>query len=107
MITDPETNFLYLSGKLEQDYNDFYNHLILLLVDLDIKHGILPNTNDIWARDYLPIQVSEDNFVQFKYDPGYLYEKNLKHTITDPKPVLKEISIIPEYDMILNWMAEM
>ena len=39
-------------------------------------HGIplrtIPGTQDIWCRDYMPIQVAEDRFVQFRYAPDYL-----------------------------------
>ncbi|NOZ34073.1 MAG: agmatine deiminase family protein [Chlorobi bacterium] len=33
---------------------------------------MIPNTNDIWARDYMPVQVSKDKFIEFRYDPDYL-----------------------------------
>ncbi len=42
MITDTETNLLYLSNKLEQDYYEFYIRLIPLLDKLDIKYDFLP-----------------------------------------------------------------
>jgi len=104
MITDFETNFLYLSDRLEHNYNDFFNLLVPLLRDMDIKYDFLLSTKDIWARDYMPIQVSEKQFVQFKYVPDYLYEKNLQHTITDPKPILSNIKIDPDfrYDIKLD-----
>ncbi len=104
MIIDAETNFLYLSDRLEQDYNGFYTRLIDLLDRMDIKYEFLRHTRDIWARDYMPVQIAEDRFVQFKFDPGYIYEKGLEHTITDPIPVLDHINIEPEfkYDIKLD-----
>ena len=39
------------------------------------RFGIIPGTKDIWCRDYLPIQVSENRFVQFRYAPDYLTGK--------------------------------
>lgn len=104
MITDPETNFLYLSDQIEIKYPVFYTRFIKLLDDTEIKYDFLKGTKDIWARDYMPIQVSEDRFVQFRYDPKYLYDVGKEDTITDPKPVLKEIGITPEfcYDIVLD-----
>ena len=104
MITDSETNFLYLSDQLEIKYPAFYTRFIKLLDDTEIKYGFLKGTKDIWVRDYMPIQVSEDRFVQFKYDPGYIYDVGKEDTITDPKPVLKKIGITPEfcYDIALD-----
>jgi len=104
MITDSETNFLYLSDQLEIKYPVFFNRFIKLLDKIGIQYDILPGTKDVWARDYMPIQISRDRFVQFKYDPGYIYDVGKKDTITDPKPVLKKIGITPEfcYDIALD-----
>jgi agmatine/peptidylarginine deiminase len=35
-------------------------------------YHLLDKTKDIWARDYMPIQVTRDRFVEFRYDPDYL-----------------------------------
>jgi agmatine deiminase len=32
----------------------------------------IPKTKDIWCRDFMPVQVDEDTFCQFTYDPDYL-----------------------------------
>jgi agmatine deiminase len=32
----------------------------------------IPKTKDIWCRDYMPVQVDENTFCQFVYDPDYL-----------------------------------
>jgi len=37
-----------------------------------MQYDFLNNTRDIWARDYMPIQVSKDKFIEFRYDPDYL-----------------------------------
>jgi agmatine deiminase len=52
----------------------------------NIPFGFLPLTKDIWAVDYMPIQVNENYFVQFKFAPGY-YRKHEKHLVTDPYAV--------------------
>jgi len=65
MITDKETNFLYFSDRLKTDYQTFYKRFITLLNRLNIKSGEIPDTKDIWCRDYMPIQVDKDKFVQF------------------------------------------
>ena len=35
----------------------------------------IQGTLDVWCRDYMPIQVSVDRFVQFRYAPDYLTGK--------------------------------
>lgn len=48
----------------------------------------LTYTNDIWARDYMPVQIFEDKFWKFWYYPDYLLEKeDDKKSITDYKKV--------------------
>jgi agmatine deiminase len=39
----------------------------------------------------MPIQVNENYFVQFKFDPGY-YRKHEKHMVTDPYAVWDELN---------------
>ena len=45
-----------------------------------VSYGLLPNTKDIWARDYMPA-FSGGRFVAYKYNPDYLQES--KEYITD------------------------
>lgn len=45
-----------------------------------ISYGLLPNTKDIWARDYMPA-FSGGRFVTYKYNPDYLQDS--KEYITD------------------------
>jgi agmatine/peptidylarginine deiminase len=40
----------------------------------NIPFGLLPNTKDIWARDYMPIYCS-GRYVIYKYNPDYLQDK--------------------------------
>ena len=40
----------------------------------------IPNTADIWCRDYMPVGVAPDRFVQFRYAPRYLQGAPLLRT---------------------------
>jgi agmatine deiminase len=51
-------------------------------------------TNNIWCRDFLPVQVGDKKFVQFSLSEDY-YPKKLKHLITNPSPICKELGIVP------------
>jgi agmatine deiminase len=97
MITDHETNKLYLSDCFQKRVYDKYytpetqkgfNAFFERFHDILIQHGIdpdfLPGTKDIWARDYMPIQVSQDRFVEFRYDPDYLQGKKYRPLKTYP-----------------------
>ena len=69
MIPDNQTNFLYLADCLPK-YPNFYERFEKLLKDCNIPFDLLPNTKDVWAVDYMPVQVRNDRFVQFGVRPG-------------------------------------
>ena len=66
MITYPETTFVYLSGLLASDpkYANFWQHLKEILEQEDIPYALLPNIKDLWCRDYMPVQLQKDRFIQ-------------------------------------------
>lgn len=102
MITDRETNFVYFSEQLiEKGFEAEYNKIVSILEKYKIGHGLLKGTKDIWCRDYMPIQVDKDNFVQFEYEPWYLNDKEEhKKTKSNPKKVCELTNIKPIFSDI-------
>lgn len=87
MIIDRKTNFVYFSSRLKDDFNDEFLRITAILDRHKVGFGLLDATKDIWCRDYMPIQVNQDKFVRFVYDPDYLKDRNdLK---SDPKEVCR------------------
>lgn len=83
MIAEWDTNHLFISNLLEKD--------TALLASLrSVLNGvpihIIPNTSDIWCRDYMPIQLDENTFCQFIYNPDYL--QGFQHLVTPPEKCL-------------------
>ena len=74
MLTDSQTNTIYFSELLETDrrFSDIYLDIKIKLAHFGIVPKLLPKTKDIWARDYMPIQVNDTKFVEYRYDPDYL-----------------------------------
>lgn len=110
MITGRETNIVYLSENLNSDFRftETCNRLIKLLEKNSIKYNFIKATNDIWCRDYMPIQVRDKTFVQFRYEPSYL-KTDLKLQ-SDPKEVCRANNIEPQFSEIkldggnvVNW----
>ena len=73
-------------------------------IDILTKHGInvklLQYANDIWLRDFMPIQVGPDQFVQFSLTKDYYYQ-NDRHKWTNPAHICKSLGIgpfIPTYN---------
>jgi agmatine deiminase len=75
MIADWQTNRIYFSSRLKKDYPTSYANIEKILQDLNIKAHYLTDTRDIWARDYMPIQIQNDKFIEYRYDPDYLQGK--------------------------------
>jgi agmatine deiminase len=94
MITDSQTNFVYIADTLFLKYPNFSKEFISLLELEGIPYGILPKTKDVWAVDYMPIQVAEDKFVRFRYAPDYLIStKKWSKTISDVDAICNAIGI--------------
>lgn len=85
MITDDQTNFVWFSELLRQkpEYQSFHKQLVALLYIHSMAHDYLIETNDIWCRDYMPVQVSGDKFVDFSYDPEYRHVSGTLKTYAD------------------------
>ncbi len=72
VFNDAQTNFVYISDKLKEFYPNTYHRLTQLFVKMEIEWGEVKGTKDIWIRDYMPIQISEDHFLMYNYSPDYL-----------------------------------
>jgi agmatine deiminase len=93
MITDRQTNFVYLSPLLEKLAPHAFKHLTYNLNKKGVPYGFLPQTKDVWAVDYMPIQVEENYFLQYKFDPDYYNYKKYEHQRTDPYEVWDELAL--------------
>src|ERR1700739_943428 len=85
MIIDKETNFVYISDRLDSQCPNVFQQLKHYFEKLDIKHKALSNTKDLWVVDFMPLQINRNDFLQFVYDPDYLKLKKYQHTKTDQK----------------------
>ncbi|RZK26429.1 MAG: hypothetical protein EOO43_02860 [Flavobacterium sp.] len=93
MVTDSETNFLYLADSLPIKYPKFYKRFVAILNIHKVDFALLPNTKDVWAVDYMPIQVADNSFVQFIYNPDYLQPKTWQKTISDVNAICDNLQL--------------
>lgn len=102
MITDSETNFLYLADSLPIKFAEFFQRFEKVLNNCNIDFAFLPDTKDIWAVDYMPIQIEPDIFVQFHYNPDYLRTtKKWRKTISDIDAICRKIGVTPNKSHII------
>lgn len=102
MIHDSETNFLYLADNLRREkYSTFLECFEKVLNENNIPYNFIPNTKDIWAVDFMPVQISLNNFVQFKYNPDYLQSKKQLKTISDVTSICKALNLSPKLSKLV------
>ncbi len=93
MIPDWEKNNVFVSALLEKWYKREFQAISHHLSTNSNDVRLIEQTRDIWARDYMPIQVTENKYIQFRYEPRYL--KGLKKYQTTPA----EIKLLHEYNI--------
>lgn len=71
MIADWDTDTAVFADLLPRQLPALWDRLAGVLRDHGVGVHLAGNCRDIWARDFLPVQVG-DGFVRFWYDPDYL-----------------------------------
>ena len=61
-----------LSGLLSYIYPSDTANLTAALDTHNIPYRFLPNTKDIWLRDFMPVRTGSGKLVSFRYEPSYL-----------------------------------
>lgn len=107
MISDKETNTIYFSELLKTDsrFSETSNQIISTLETFGVKFEFLPDTKDIWARDYMPIQITENKYIEYRFDPDYLQgiEKKRRELKTHPDIVCDTIKLSTQKsDLIID-----
>lgn len=99
LLTDIDSNIVYFS-EWSKDFI-CYDAIIKMLTKHQIKYYLLPHTKDYWVRDFMPIQISETEFIQYKYNPNYLQKD--QYYITSPDTCCDHLGISTEkIDVILD-----
>ena len=99
LMHDEDTNMVFISPWLKdkkEGHPEFYQRLKDLLNGMGIESKELKSTNDYWARDYMPIQLGENEFLKYRYYPDYLVKSKNKNdikTITEATKVLRGMGI--------------
>ena len=100
-ITDNDTNIVFISKWLKDELPSFFERFTNLMDEMGIQWSLLKATRDIWARDYMPVQLSEKEFIKYKYSPNYLHGD--KEHITDCEAACKALGInYRETDLIID-----
>jgi agmatine deiminase len=91
MIADWETNTAVFSDLLPGQFPQLWDRLSGLLREHGTAIHLVCGCRDVWARDFLPVQVGSE-FVTFRYAPDYLrgYDHlRTEESVCDAVPFLK------------------
>lgn len=103
MITDNQTNKVYFSEWLQKDFPIQYNEIHTILDRYNIPHELLCHTKDYWCHDYMPIQIEENRFIQYRYYPDYLSSNKDAYYISEPSRICESLGIkTDKTDLIID-----
>lgn len=95
MILDKDTNFVYFS-ELLWEHTPGGREIIEQIMLHGVDCSLLKDTRDIWARDYMPIQLDSERYAGYIFAPNYLYyDERYVGTITQQARVCNELEIEP------------
>lgn len=90
---DSQTNSVYISECTYHQHRQITNWVLKALKDKGVLVELLPYTNDGWCRDYMPIQIEKDKFIQYRYYPDYLDDDENRIYVTNPSRVINSLGI--------------
>lgn len=104
MIKDTDTNIVHLSHWLYREFPDIFSGLLHILQKQHVAFEVIPNTNDLWCRDYMPVQIDNERFVCYTYCPDYLRKnKTRRKYITDAHEMCELLGLDAKHtDIIID-----
>ena len=94
---DNSVQIVYMSEVLKDKYPDTCKKLIGILDKHHVKYAFIKGTNDIWCRDYMPVQIESGKLIQFKYDPSYLKGEEWDSIRSDVSEIRKKNDWLEKY----------
>lgn len=98
IVTENEKSLVVFSSLLERHYSKLKAELVDIIFSYHKGLGAVFHTKDYWVRDFMPIQMDENVFVKFVYNPDYLQDK--KKYITDVDKVINNCPFAQEYEIV-------
>lgn len=92
MIQDNQCNRVFFSALLRECSPIAFRGLTEVLNKYEVPWSFLEGTNDIWCRDYMPIQILPNQFMGYDYHPDYLlHSAKDRATITDGNEICRKL----------------
>ena len=92
---------VYMSELLMSRHPETCKNLIEILEKHHVNYSFIKGTNDIWCRDYMPVQTESGKFIQFTYNPSYLKgKKEWEESRSDVKEICEKNNIVATFSDI-------
>lgn len=78
MVTDSQTDAVFFSAWLTG--LECWKDIRAALEQFHVPYGLLSDTRDYWVRDFMPVQLSPDVYLQYVYIPDYLRDSAVYRT---------------------------
>ena len=98
IITEKEKSLAVFSSLFFRHYPAIEEQLHGIMRSYHKGVRMVCHTKDYWVRDFMPIQVDEDVFVKFIFNPDYLQDR--KKYITDVDKVIKNCPFAQKYKIV-------
>lgn len=100
-MNDSMTNQVFFSSYFTEKATKCRKAVEKILNDHHIPFNTIYGTKDIWARDYMPVQIAENEFVSYTYHPDYLEGKR-EYETAKYKCTALDNAVVEECDLILD-----
>lgn len=95
-------NTIYFSRKFKEQYPHIAREIEAKLKEHDVKPKWLDQTNDIWIRDFMPLQMNDTYFIHYTYYPDYLM-RSLEDRASITNPIrLEQKLLVCEGKVVVN-----
>ena len=83
MVNESDSDKLFITDLLLSHYQIIAETITDTCNLYNIEVSVVSNAKDYWCRDFMPLQVNKNKFVQFVFDPTYYKSKKYSHLKTD------------------------
>lgn len=97
MLLDKDTNKVYLSSLLALKNHNMVEAMTFHLDECSIPYEFVDGTKDIWMRDYMPIQIDNNKFIGYNYDPDYLKYPKYYLSKSNGNEIAKNLGMTIDY----------
>lgn len=70
-----QSTTIYFSSLFPDIYPQVFQRIKKAFSKYQVDYELVYGTKDICARDYMPILISDNKLIQYKYEPDYLKAK--------------------------------